>query len=140
MNGFDSQVNESLEKVASYGLLPNMILYLMKEYRMSLAKGTNLLFFWSAATNFMPIVGAFLADSFLGRFLAIGFGSICSFLVTLFSPPKPYLIKLNQSLKCCLLEKLMGGFGFGLNFANLGWESCWMLRMKILTCFIIWMP
>ncbi|KAL8139455.1 hypothetical protein V2J09_005476 [Rumex salicifolius] len=73
-------VNESLEKVASYGLLPNMIMYLMTDYRMSLAKGTNLLFFWSAATNFMPIVGAFVADSFLGRFLTIGFGSIISFL------------------------------------------------------------
>ena len=78
-------MNESLEKVASYGLLPNMILYLMKDYKMSLARGTNLLFFWSATTNFMPIVGAFLADSYLGRFLTIGFGSIISFLVTLFS-------------------------------------------------------
>lgn len=73
-------VNESLEKVASYGLLPNMIMYLMTDYKMSLARGTNLLFFWSAATNFMPIVGAFVADSFLGRFLTIGFGSISSFL------------------------------------------------------------
>ncbi|KAL8153110.1 hypothetical protein V2J09_010870 [Rumex salicifolius] len=73
-------VNESLEKVASYGFLPNMILYLMKDYKMSLSRGTNLLFFWSAATNFMPILGAFVADSFLGRFLTIGFGSIFSFL------------------------------------------------------------
>ncbi|GAB4850216.1 hypothetical protein Ancab_029510 [Ancistrocladus abbreviatus] len=72
--------NESFEKVASYGLLPNMILYLMKDYKMSIARGTNLLFFWSAATNFMPLVGAFLADSFLGRFLTIGFGSISSLL------------------------------------------------------------
>ncbi|GAB4842251.1 hypothetical protein Ancab_012219 [Ancistrocladus abbreviatus] len=72
--------NESFEKVASYGLTPNMILYLMKDYKMSIAKGTNLIFFWSAATNFMPLIGAFLADSFLGRFLTIGFGSLTSLL------------------------------------------------------------
>ncbi|XP_057542748.1 protein NRT1/ PTR FAMILY 1.2-like [Amaranthus tricolor] len=72
--------NESFEKVASYGLTPNMILYLMKDYKMSLANGQNLLFLWSAATNFFPIFGAFLADSYLGRFLTIGFASIISFL------------------------------------------------------------
>ncbi|XAR67701.1 hypothetical protein NMG60_11002576 [Bertholletia excelsa] len=72
--------NEALEKVASYGLLPNMILYLMGEYHIGVAKGTNILFFWSAATNFLPLVGAFLSDSFLGRFLTIGLGSIASLL------------------------------------------------------------
>lgn len=32
------------------------------------------------ATNFMPIIGALISDSFLGRFLTIGLGSIFSFL------------------------------------------------------------
>ncbi|MBA0658608.1 hypothetical protein Goklo_010803 [Gossypium klotzschianum] len=58
--------NESFEKVASYGLVPNMILYLIKDYHMGVAKGTNILFFWQAATNFTPILGAFVADSYLG--------------------------------------------------------------------------
>ncbi|CAM8975426.1 unnamed protein product [Rhodiola kirilowii] len=68
--------NEAFEKVSSYGLLPNMILYLMQDYGMELAKGTHVLFIWSAATNFMPIVGAFIADSYLGRFLSIALGSM----------------------------------------------------------------
>ncbi|GMI82081.1 nitrate transporter 1.11, NRT1/ PTR family 1.2 [Hibiscus trionum] len=72
--------NESFEKVASYGLVPNMILYLIRDYHVGVAKGTNILFFWQAATNFTPILGAFVADSYLGRFLTIGFGSICSLL------------------------------------------------------------
>ncbi|XP_016444414.2 protein NRT1/ PTR FAMILY 1.2 isoform X1 [Nicotiana tabacum] len=72
--------NESLEKVASYGLLPNMTFYLMKDYRMGVTTAQNLLFYWSSATNFLPLVGAFIADSYLGRFLVIGFGSIFSFL------------------------------------------------------------
>ncbi|MCE0481424.1 hypothetical protein HAX54_039184 [Datura stramonium] len=75
--------NESLEKVASYGLLPNMTFYLMKDYRMGVTTAQNLLFYWSSATNFLPLVGAFIADSYLGRFLVIAFGSIFSFLGTI---------------------------------------------------------
>lgn len=72
--------NEAFEKVASYGLLPNMILYMMGVYHTGLSKGNNILFLWSAATNFAPIVGAFLADSYLGRYFTIGAGCIISLL------------------------------------------------------------
>lgn len=51
---------------------------------MSLAKGQNLIFFWSAATNFFPLIGAFVADSYLGRFLTIALGSVISLLVISF--------------------------------------------------------
>ena len=73
--------NEALEKVASLGLVPNMIMYLMLEYHLGLAEGANILFYWLAATHFMPLFGAFLADSYLGRFLTIALGSIASLLV-----------------------------------------------------------
>lgn len=74
-----------MEKVASYGLLPNMISYLMTDYKLGVAQGTYILFFWTAATNFLPILGAFFADSYLGRFLTIAFGSISSLLVGYYS-------------------------------------------------------
>ncbi|KAB2083321.1 hypothetical protein ES319_A05G258200v1 [Gossypium barbadense] len=72
--------NETFEKVASFGLLPNMILYLTNEYHMSIATGANVLFIWSAISNFMPILGAFLSDSFLGRFLVIALGTVTSLI------------------------------------------------------------
>ncbi|XP_027168057.1 protein NRT1/ PTR FAMILY 1.2-like [Coffea eugenioides] len=72
--------NEAFEKVASYGVLPNMIFYLMKGYNLSFAKANYVLFLWSAATNFTPTLGAFLADSYLGRFLTISLGCIFSLL------------------------------------------------------------
>ena len=75
------EANEGFEKVASYGLLQNMILYLMSDYGLGLVKGQNVLFMWVAATNFMPLVGAFLSDSYLGRFLTISIASLSSFLV-----------------------------------------------------------
>ncbi|KAG4963077.1 hypothetical protein JHK86_039945 [Glycine max] len=73
-------VNESLEKVASYGIMPNMILYLRDEYRMSIAKGTSVIYTWTAASDILSIFGAFLSDSYLGRFLVIAIGSFSSLL------------------------------------------------------------
>ncbi|XP_042067998.1 protein NRT1/ PTR FAMILY 1.2-like isoform X1 [Salvia splendens] len=68
--------NEALEKMATFGLSPNMTLYLINEYHMQMTTTANVLFMWSAATNFMPLVGAVVADSYLGKFHTIGFGSI----------------------------------------------------------------
>ncbi|KAG6403242.1 hypothetical protein SASPL_135459 [Salvia splendens] len=62
--------------MATFGLSPNMTLYLINEYHMQMTTTANVLFMWSAATNFMPLVGAVVADSYLGRFHTIGFGSI----------------------------------------------------------------
>ncbi|KAJ0586521.1 putative proton-dependent oligopeptide transporter family, PTR2 family proton/oligopeptide symporter [Helianthus annuus] len=99
--------NESFEKVASYGLLPNMIIYLLVDYHMSFTKGTNIILIWSAATNFLPIVGAFLADSFLGRFLTIFLGSIISlmgmillWLTTMIRDVKPPLCDPRNPSTC----------------------------------------
>ncbi|KAL5698477.1 hypothetical protein ACHQM5_029509 [Ranunculus cassubicifolius] len=72
--------NESFEKVASYGILPNMIFYLLRGYNMSAADGSSLLQLWSAFSNFTPLFGAFLSDSYLGRFLTIALGSVFSLL------------------------------------------------------------
>jgi uncharacterized membrane protein required for colicin V production len=73
--------NEALARMASLGLLPNMILYFMGSYRLHLGKATQILLLSSAASNFTPVVGAFIADSYLGRFLGVGLGSAVSFLV-----------------------------------------------------------
>ncbi|KAK9983862.1 hypothetical protein SO802_033387 [Lithocarpus litseifolius] len=73
-------VNESFEKVASYGLMPNMILYLIGSYNMKTASASSILLLWSAISNVMAIFGAFLSDSYLGRFRVISLGSISSLL------------------------------------------------------------
>ncbi|KAL4605143.1 hypothetical protein ACB092_09G007700 [Castanea dentata] len=73
-------VNESFEKVASYGLMANMIFYLINDYNIDIATGTSILLLWSAISNALAIVGAFLADSFLGRFWVIALGSFSTLL------------------------------------------------------------
>ncbi|CAK9172753.1 unnamed protein product [Ilex paraguariensis] len=71
--------NEAFEKVASVGLHANMILYLKNEYHFDNATGASILFLWGAISNFMPTLGAFLSDCYLGRFRVIALGTILSF-------------------------------------------------------------
>lgn len=71
--------------MATYGMMPNMILYLMNEYHMGMSTASTVLFLWSAATNITPLLGAIVADSFLGRFYTIGVGSIICLMVMHFS-------------------------------------------------------
>ncbi|XP_031102020.1 protein NRT1/ PTR FAMILY 1.3-like [Ipomoea triloba] len=73
--------NSALLFLAIYALTPDMILYLMKEYNMDMASGSNVLYLWSAALNFTPVIGALMADSFVGRFQMIGLGSALCLLV-----------------------------------------------------------
>ena len=73
---------QAFERMASYGIMPNMILYLTRDYGMEAAAATNVLLLWSAATDFTPILGAFLADSYVLRYPMIAFGFVVSLLVS----------------------------------------------------------
>ena len=77
--------SEVFERVASVGLAPNMILYLTREYGLETAKAANLIFAWSGANHLTPFIGAIIADSYVGKYRMIVFGSILSFLVILFN-------------------------------------------------------
>ncbi|CAK9172752.1 unnamed protein product [Ilex paraguariensis] len=56
-----------------------MILYLKNEYHFDNVTGASILLFWGAISNFMPTLGAFLSDYYLGRFRVIALGTILSF-------------------------------------------------------------
>ncbi|KAK6788989.1 hypothetical protein RDI58_012788 [Solanum bulbocastanum] len=73
-------VNESFEMIATYGLQTNMLIYLMTFYNMSAATATSILGLWTALSDGLAIVGAIVADSYLGRFRAIAFGSISTLI------------------------------------------------------------
>ncbi|KAJ6295574.1 hypothetical protein OIU78_023574 [Salix suchowensis] len=76
-------VNEAFERLANYGLSTNLILYLTREYRIDAVNGAQILYLHSAATNFTPFIGAFLADTYVGRYFMIGSGCIACLLVIL---------------------------------------------------------
>lgn len=66
----------TLETVAVLGILPNMPLYLINEYHMDVTTSSSILFYWGAVVNFIPVIGAVIADSYVGRFNMMGFGSL----------------------------------------------------------------
>ncbi|XP_057473798.1 protein NRT1/ PTR FAMILY 1.2-like [Actinidia eriantha] len=73
-------VNESLERLASTGLLPNMVFYLGNEYHIEVATVSVIISLWSALSNGLSIFGAVIADSYFGRFPIIVVGSSLIFL------------------------------------------------------------
>ncbi|KAD3068767.1 hypothetical protein E3N88_36647 [Mikania micrantha] len=77
-------VNEAFERVATYGLMPNMIFYLIQVYHMDVVTGTTVLSIWSALSNGLAIFGAFISDSYLGRFRVIAIGSLSTLLGMVF--------------------------------------------------------
>ena len=48
---------------------------------MDQASAANILNLWSGVSNFAPLLGAFISDSYVGRFSTIAFGSFALFLV-----------------------------------------------------------
>jgi len=52
---------------------------------MAIVEGTKVMNTWSAMSNVLSIFGAFLSDSYFGRFLVISIGSFSSLLVSLIS-------------------------------------------------------
>ncbi|KAH0668942.1 hypothetical protein KY289_023435 [Solanum tuberosum] len=73
-------LNESFERIASYGSQTNLIIYLMTYYNMSAATGTSILGLWGALSSGLAIVGAIIADSYWGRFNAVAYGTIFTFI------------------------------------------------------------
>ena len=73
--------NETFERMASFGLLANFMVYLTRELHMDQASAANILNLWSGVSNFAPLLGAFISDSYVGRFRTIAFGSFALFLV-----------------------------------------------------------
>ncbi|KNA22106.1 hypothetical protein SOVF_037060 [Spinacia oleracea] len=72
--------NETFERLATFGVLANFMVYLRREYHMDQVDAVNLINVFSGVSNFAPLLGAFLSDAFTGRFWAIAVGSLASFL------------------------------------------------------------
>ncbi|GER28491.1 major facilitator superfamily protein, partial [Striga asiatica] len=68
--------NEICEKLAVVGFSTNMISYLTSQLHLPLTKAANTLTNFGGTAAMTPLVGAFLADSFAGRFWTITIASI----------------------------------------------------------------
>ncbi|XP_055810258.1 protein NRT1/ PTR FAMILY 1.2-like [Solanum dulcamara] len=101
-------VNESFEKVASYGLQFNLLIYLMTYYNMTAATGTSTFGIWNALSNGLAIVGAIIADSYCGRYRAVAYGSI-STLIGIIILWLTAMIPQLTSLSCSQFQHVCNG-------------------------------
>eukprot|EP00253_Pinus_taeda_P036530 PITA_36530 len=65
---------ETCEKLAVVGVQANMMVYLITKYNMKKVAATSMLNTWSGTMGLATLPGAFLADSYLGRFGTITIG------------------------------------------------------------------
>ncbi|GLU17177.1 hypothetical protein SLE2022_335700 [Rubroshorea leprosula] len=72
--------NETFERLATFGLLANFTVYLMREFHMSPVSASNVLSIWFGTSSLAPLVGAFISDAYVGRFKTIAFASFASLL------------------------------------------------------------
>ncbi|KAK6151355.1 hypothetical protein DH2020_013990 [Rehmannia glutinosa] len=68
--------NEVCDRFAGVGFHANMMTYLTQVLNLPLVKASNTISNFGGTSSFTPIIGAFVADSFLGRYWTIIIGSI----------------------------------------------------------------
>lgn len=73
--------NETFEKLGAIGTLSNLLVYLTAVFNLTHITATTLINVFNGTTNFATLLGAFLSDTYFGRYKTLGFASIMSFLV-----------------------------------------------------------
>lgn len=74
-------VVEVAERFAYYGMAGNLITYLTNELHEPVPMAAKNVNTWVGVSSLLPILGAFIADAFLGRFNTILVSSIIYLLV-----------------------------------------------------------
>ena len=80
-NDFITRV-EMAERFAYYGINANLISYLTDPLGQSTAKVVENVNAWSRAAMLLPLLGGFVADSYLGRYCTIIIASLLYILVS----------------------------------------------------------
>ena len=98
--------NDTLERLATFGLLANFMVYLTREVHLDQVSASNVIYIWYGVTNFAPLLGAFVSDAYVGRFRTIAFGSFSLLLV--FDSLISFFLHLSNHLCLAVVD---GSFG-----------------------------
>ena len=98
--------NETFEKLGTVGSSTNLAVYLTTVFNMKSVKATTLLNVFNGTSNLAPLIGAYLSDTYFGRYWTLGFASVFSFLVILCL--LTHLLQLFErfffSLRCSIMK------------------------------------
>lgn len=72
---------EVFERMAYYGISTNLVLYLTTKLHEGTVKSANNVTNWIGAVWMTPVVGAYIADAYLGRYWTFVSASVIYFLV-----------------------------------------------------------
>ena len=73
---FIGAANEICEKLAVVGFNANMVSYLTSQIHMPLTQAANTVTNFGGTASLTPLLGAFIADAYAGRFWTITIASI----------------------------------------------------------------
>ncbi|KAK6920807.1 Proton-dependent oligopeptide transporter family [Dillenia turbinata] len=115
--------NETFEKLGAIGMLSNILVYLTTVFNMPSLTATTLVNVINGSTNFAGLMGAFVCDTYLGRYMTLVYASIASFLGLLLvaltaAIPKLHPLKCDSKASECTgatpgqMAFLLTGFGF----------------------------
>ncbi|KAM0855518.1 hypothetical protein ACQ4PT_049711 [Festuca glaucescens] len=72
--------NETFEKLGTIGTLSNMLVYLTTVYHIPSVSAATLLNIFSGTSNLATVAGAFISDTYLGRYNTLAAATISSFV------------------------------------------------------------
>ncbi|KAM7275645.1 hypothetical protein ACFE04_017511 [Oxalis oulophora] len=72
--------NETFEKLGAIGTLANLLIYLTSVFHFDTVTAATIILVFNGTTNFGTLIGAFLSDTFFGRYKTLGFATFTSFL------------------------------------------------------------
>ncbi|XP_027920421.1 protein NRT1/ PTR FAMILY 2.11-like [Vigna unguiculata] len=76
--------NETFEKLGTIGTLANLLVYLTTVFNLDSITATNIINIFNGSASLSTLIGAFLCDTYFGRYKTLGFCTIASFLGLLF--------------------------------------------------------
>ncbi|XP_062111725.1 protein NRT1/ PTR FAMILY 2.13-like [Humulus lupulus] len=120
--------NETFERLATFGLLANFMVYLTTKLHMDQVSASNVMNIWGGITNFAPLIGAFISDTFAGRFWTIAVASFASLLGMVTVTMTAWLPQLHPS--ACTKQQLDLGQCHGPTQTELG---CLLLGLGFLS-------
>ncbi|MCD7472168.1 hypothetical protein HAX54_013175 [Datura stramonium] len=100
--------NETFERLA-LGLLANFTQFSLTVFHMDLVGASDVCNIWSGVTSFIPLLGAFISDAYIGRLWTIVFASVFQMMGMLTLTLIPWLPQVHPP-PCKVGQQIIAGF------------------------------